>query len=267
MNENELKKYFEANKEVWNRCTLIHEKSKFYNLDAFKKGASSLNSIELKELGNVRGKTMLHLQCHFGMDTLSWARLGAKVTGVDFSEDAIELALSLARDLSIDACFVQSNLYDLRNVLSVKFDIIFTSYGVLAWLPDLQEWGKIIHDFLKADGIFYIVEFHPVLGMFNDDGELADQYFHDNKPVKYEGTGSYAEPNADFFHVSYEWFHSLSDIINALITAGLKIEFVHEFPFSVYGDRPFLVKGQDGLWRHKNENVKAPVLFSIKAKN
>ena len=267
MNENELKKYFEANKELWNRCTLIHEKSKFYNLDAFKKGASSLNSIELKELGDVRGKTLLHLQCHFGMDTLSWARLGAQVTGVDFSEKAIRLAKSLACELSIDARFVHSNIYDLPNELEGQFDIVYTSYGVLCWLPDLKKWGRIIHDFLKENGTFYMVEFHPIRAMFDDDGKMKEPYFHRKAPLKYEGSGTYAEPNADFYHFSYEWTHSLSDIINALIESDLKMEFVHEFPFSVYGDVPFLVKGQDGLWRHKNKNVKAPLLFSIKAKS
>lgn len=266
MNNNKLQKYFETNKEVWNRYVSIHEKSKTYDLDAFKKGKSSLHFIEKEELGDVSGKSLLHLQCHFGMDTLSWARLGAKVTGVDFSEEGIKLAKPLAQELSIDARFVQSNVYDLPQVLDDKFDIVFTSYGVLAWLPDLKKWGRVIHDFLKESGVFYMVEFHPVLGMFDDDGKPKDPYFHNDEPIKYEGSGTYAEPDVDFFHATYEWFHSMSDIVNALIEAGLQIEFLHEFPFSICGDRPFLEKGKDGLWRHRDKNVRIPLMFSIKAK-
>ena len=266
MNESELKKYFETNKEVWNRYVSIHEKSKSYDLEAFKKGTSSLHFIEKEELGDVSGKSLLHLQCHFGMDTLSWAQLGAKVTGIDFSENGIVLAKSLAKELSIDARFIHSNVYDLSDVLNDKSDIVFTSYGVLAWLPDLGKWGRVIHHFLKENGVFYMVEFHPILGMFDDDGNPKDPYFHSEEPMRFEGSGTYAEPDADFFHASYEWFHSMSDIVNALIEAGLQIEFLHEFPFSICGDRPFLIKGEDGLWRHKDKNIKIPLMFSIKAK-
>lgn len=266
MEENQLKKYFQTNKEVWNRYVTIHEKSRTYDLDAFKKGKSSLHFIEKDELGDVSGKSLLHLQCHFGLDTLSWARSGAKVTGVDFSEEGIRLAESLAQELSINARFIRSNVYDLQKALTDNFDIVFTSYGVLAWLPDLRNWGRIIHHFLKEGGVFYIVEFHPVLAMFDDDGNPKEPYFHNDEPGRYEGSGTYAEPDADFFHTTYEWFHSMSDIMNALIEAGLQIEFLHEFPFSICGDRPFLEKGEDGLWRHRDKDVKIPLLFSIKAR-
>jgi ubiquinone/menaquinone biosynthesis C-methylase UbiE len=266
MNINRLRQYFETNKKVWNRYVSIHEKSKAYNIDAFKKGKSSLHFVEKEELGDVSGKSLLHLQCHFGMDTLSWARSGAKVTGIDFSEEGITLAKSLAQELSIDARFIHSNIYDLRKVLDDKFDLVFTSYGVLAWLPDLKEWGRVIHHFLKENAVFYMVEFHPVLGMFDDEGNPKDPYFHSEEPMRFESSGTYAEPDADFSHVTYEWFHSMSDIVSALIEAGLHIESLHEFPFSISGDRPFLEKGEDGSWRHKNKDIKMPLMFSIKAK-
>ncbi|KPK62638.1 methyltransferase type 12 [candidate division WOR_3 bacterium SM23_42] len=266
MDSSSFEKYFQTNKALWNRLTALHRESEFYDLNGFKKGKSSLNFIELDELGDVRGKTILHLQCHFGMDTLSWVRLGAQVTGIDFSEEAIQLAKSLTKELSINALFVHSNIYDLPKVLNKQFDIVYTSYGVLCWLPDLKEWGRIIHHFLKKDGTFYMIEFHPIRAMFDDDGNMKEPYFHGEEPVKYEGSGTYAEPSADFHHVSYEWLHSLSDVINALIGASLKIESIHEFPFSVYGDLPFLVKGEDGLWRHKNKDIRIPLMFSIKAK-
>ena len=266
MKAKELKAYLRNNKVVWDRYADIHVTSEFYDVEGFKKGKSSLTFIEREELGDVSGKSLLHLQCHFGLDTLSWARLGAKVTGVDFSDKAIQLAQSLAREISIDAHFVRSQIYDLPKVLEDTFDIVFTSYGVLCWLPDLKEWGRVISHFLKKNGTFYIVEYHPIRGMFDDYGNIKEPYFHEDEPLKYEGCGSYAQPEAAFKHVSYEWVHSLSDIVNALVEAGLRMEFLHEFPFSISGDCPFLVKAKDGLWYHKNKDIKIPLMFSIKAK-
>jgi SAM-dependent methyltransferase len=266
MKVEELKAYLRNNKAVWDRYAAIHVTSEFYDVEGFKKGKNSLTFIERKELGDVSGKSLLHLQCHFGLDTLSWARLGAKVTGVDFSNKAIQLAQSLAQEVSIDARFIQSQIYDLPKVLNDKFDIVFTSYGVLCWLPDLKEWGRVISHFLKENGTFYIVEYHPIRGMFDDDGNINEPYFHKDEPLKYEGSGSYAEPNTSFKHVSYEWVHSLSDIVNALVDAGLQIEFLHEFPFSISGDCPFLVRAKDGLWYHKKNDIKIPLMFSIKAR-
>jgi len=261
-----ISRFFKENRELWDGWTDIHKKSVSYDVDGFKKGTSSLKSIELEELGDVSGKELLHLQCHFGLDTLSWARLGAQVTGVDFSPSAIEYAKSLKDELRIEADFVCSNIYDLNYIVHQKFDIVFTSYGVLCWLPDLEKWAQTIYKHLKRGGTFYIVEFHPLLSMFGDDGSFTYPYFHNEQPMEFDCQGSYADPNAAFVHKSYEWSHSLSDIITYLIKAGLQIEFLHEFPFTICGDHPFLVQGTDGLWRHKDKNVKIPMMFSIRAK-
>ena len=266
MNNSSLNEFFDANKKLWNGLVSINRDSKMYDLDGFKKGKSSLNRIELEEVGDVRDKSLLHLQCHFGMDTLSWTRLGAKVTGIDFSKEAIQLARSLSKELDIPGHFIQTNIYDSRDVLSEKFNIVYTSYGVLCWLPDLVEWGRIINHFLRTNGTFYIAEFHPIQSMFDDEGKITEPYFHSDKPIRYEGTGTYADPSAPFHHVTYEWLHSLADVVNALVAAGLSIEFLHEFPFSVYGDRPWLKQREDGLWYHKNKDIKAPLMFSIKAR-
>jgi SAM-dependent methyltransferase len=266
MDIHELNAYLKSNQEMWDRLASIHAESQFYNVKGFKKGQTSLTFVEREELGDVSGKSLLHLQCHFGLDTMSWARLGARVTGADYSETAIGLARSLSEELAIEARFIHSSIYDLPHALHKKFDIIFTSYGVLCWLPDLTEWGQVIHHFLKDNGTFYIVEYHPIRGMFDDDGNINEPYFHKDEPLKYEGSGSYAEPTGNFKHVSYEWVHSLSDVVNALVAAGLRIEFLHEFPFSISGDCPFLVKAKDGLWYHKNKEIRIPLMFSIKAK-
>jgi len=122
----------------------------------FRNGEVHLYPIEIEEVGDVRGKSLLHLQCHFGMDTMSWARLGADVTGLDFSDNAIETARQISAELEIPARFVCSNIYDAPNVLSEKFDIVFTSYGALCWLPDLKKWGEVVAHFVKPGGIFYI---------------------------------------------------------------------------------------------------------------
>ncbi|MFW9973572.1 MAG: class I SAM-dependent methyltransferase, partial [Candidatus Odinarchaeota archaeon] len=135
-------KFFETNLKRWNELVELNAKSRLYDLEGFKSGNSSLLRIELEELGNVMGKSLLHLQCHFGMDTLSWARLGAYVTGVDFSDKAINLARDLSKELNIPARFIQANLYDIPNILHEQFDIVFTSYGTICWLPNLAKWAQ-----------------------------------------------------------------------------------------------------------------------------
>jgi len=258
-------KYLNTNKDLWNTLAPLHAESTFYDVEGFRKGKSSLQHIEIEEIGDVSGKTLLHLQCHFGLDTLSWARRGARVTGVDFTDKAIGIAKTLKTELDIEADFICSNIYDLPDVLDSKFDIVFTSYGVLAWLPDLTRWAQVIQHFLRADGVFYLVDFHPIMEILDDGGEVKGSYFPVKDPYQYTAHGSYAT-DKDIAHAQYEWVHTLADIITSLINAGLGIDFLHEFPYSVCGDRPFLVHGKDGLWRHKNKDIQPPLLFSIKAR-
>ena len=137
-----MDKFLSTNQKLLDQWTAEHEKSPFYDLEGFKRGKDRLHSIELSELGNVSGKSLLHLQCHFGMDTLAWARRGAIVTGMDLSEKSIELARSLSEELNIPAKFICSDIYQLPENLSGEFDIVFTSYGVLHWLKDLRQWAK-----------------------------------------------------------------------------------------------------------------------------
>ncbi|RYE50500.1 MAG: class I SAM-dependent methyltransferase [Sphingobacteriales bacterium] len=166
-------KYISVNKQSWNNRTASHLKSEFYNVEGFLAGKSSLNSIELDLLGDVSGKSILHLQCHFGQDTISLARLGAKVTGVDLSDKAIDAARDLAEKCGFAVNFICCDVYDLPDNLNEQFDMVFTSYGVIGWLPDLDKWAKIISRFMKPGGSLIFAEFHPVLWMFDNNFKEA----------------------------------------------------------------------------------------------
>jgi SAM-dependent methyltransferase len=261
----EYKEIFDQNKNAWNKKTPFHLKSEMYNLEDFKNGKSSLNFIEIEELGDVKGKSMLHLQCHFGQDSLSWARMGANVTGVDFSDEAIYAANLLRDELKLDAKFICSNIYNLKSNLDEKFDIVFTSYGTIGWLPDLIKWGKLISHYLKQGGIFYIVEFHNMVWMFDNNFTKFKYSYFNQGVIEEEVEGTYADTDAPLKQSEYGWNHPLSDVINALVQNGLKIEFIHEFPFSVYNVFSNSVKGEDGWWRIKGMENIIPMMFSIRA--
>ena len=183
----DLDNAFNINKKTWNDRVAIHAQSDFYKLAAFKKGGSSLNRFELEALGDVSGKSLLHLQCHFGQDTLSFSRLGARCTGIDFSEKAIAFAQNLNKELALDASFICCNVLDTSNNLTKTFDIVFTSYGTIGWLPDLKPWAQMISERLKKGGIFYIVDFHPIVWMFSYlESPPKLVYPYSNKDVIYE---------------------------------------------------------------------------------
>ena len=270
-----MDKYRKANLELWNSWAGINAASTSYDVAGFKSGKTGLHPLELEEVGDVAGKTLLHLQCHFGKDTLSWARLGAVVTGVDFSDNAIRIAHDLARELGISAKFVQSDLYELPNVLDGEFDVVFTSYGAIAWLPDVYEWARVAAHFLKPGGTFYIAEFHPFAAVLENREGSEDLYVAyaytspPEKPLRFETKGNYADPDADHEGVEYSWNHSIGDIVSALIQAGLRIEFLHEHHFSVEGNMwRGTEQGEDGYYRFKDpvQRDAIPLMFSIKAK-
>jgi SAM-dependent methyltransferase len=256
-----LGKKLESNKVLWDALTGAHVKSAFYDVEGFIAGKDWLRPLETEEVGDVHGKSLLHLQCHFGMDTLSWARLGAKVTCVDFSDKAINLARSLSNELGIKAEFICCDIYDLPKKLKSKFDIVYTSGGVLCWLPDLVKWAEIIAHFLKPGGFFYIFEGHPFMMVFDDARDVTEprvrySYFHGPEPDKWEPEGDYAEPDAVVTHGSYEWNHRMGDIINSLINAGLRIEFFHEFPMIFFKRFPFMEQDDDGGGESKAINYR-----------
>ena len=263
------KKFFETNLKRWNELVDINAKSELYDLEGFKSGKTSLLPIELEELGDVNGKSLLHLQCHFGMDSLSWARKGAVVTGIDFSKKAISLARKLSNKLKIPAKFLVSNIYDIHQIINETFDIVYTSYGVICWLPDMIKWAKIISDYLKPGGIFYIIDNHPfgaIIDEHQDPFKVGFNYFNDGKPTYWDEGPAYSDPNAILKNeASYEWFHSMSEIINSLLKASLELEFLHEFPFTFHNIHPDMKKREDGYWEFQSLKFNVPMMFSIRA--
>ena len=255
-----------ANLDAWNLMTGYHEASPEYRLAEFKAGENVLKPIELREVGDVRGKSLLHMQCHFGLDTMSWARMGANVTGVDFSDQAIALARSISAELKIPARFLHSNIYDAPAVLHDQFDIVFTSYGALCWLPDIKRWATIAASFVKPGGFFYIAEFHPLTQMSgNASGatklEFEISYFH--AAMREDPPGpDYSDPSK-IVSETHQWMYRLGDVVSALAATGLRIEYLHEFAECIYPHFPFMKQEADGLWHIEGDPI--PTIFSIKA--
>ena len=266
-----MAEFLSSNRALWDSWTKLHSASGFYDLPGFKAGRNSLRPVEVEELAPlVRGQSLLHLMCHFGMDTLSWARLGARVTGVDLSPDAMALARSLADELVLPATFVCAPVEDLPRHLTGQFDIVFMSYGVLHWLPSLKRLAEVVAHFIKPGGLFYIVEFHPFSRVFDSDDpqrlSVANPYWVKPEPFQFETEGSYAEKNAEK-HSGYNWDHSLGEFITALAEAGLRIEYLHEHQHAPRARFPFMAQGEDGLWRLPQEvRGSVPLMFSLLAR-
>lgn len=262
----------DANRRLWDAWTELHEHAPFYDLEGFRQAGVRLRDYEIEEVGPVAGKRLLHLQCHFGIDSLSWARLGARVTGVDFSPRAIALATTLAAELGLDARFIESDLDRLPDVLDETFDVVYTSRGVLGWLPDIRRWARVVARFVRPGGVFYITEIHPVAQVFENEGvtpgelRLAYPYWEHLDPLVFKVVGSYADPTADVGdHEEHGWDHGLGEIVTALIDAGLRIEFLREFEF-VDWPVDFLVESPDGLWRLPDGTPgQLPLFFSLRA--
>jgi SAM-dependent methyltransferase len=259
---------FDANRELWDAWTEIHEGSAFYDVEGFRAGETSLRTIELERVGDVTGLRLLHLQCHFGLDTLSWARRGARVTGVDFSPRAIRLARSLADELDLDAEFVQSDVRELPAEWSDRFDLVYTSYGVLTWLPDLREWASAIRRVLRPGGALHLVEFHPFGGMVDAEGRVSGgPYFHTDEPARYDSNPSYTGAGpGELPRVSYEWAHPVSDVITAVVDAGLTLEAYEELPWSPYGFDPFTEEHEPGRWRIPGLEADIPLVYYLRGR-
>jgi SAM-dependent methyltransferase len=266
------------NRALWDAWTAIHTSSGFYDVQRFRDDPSDvrIEPWERAEVGDVTGKSLLHVQCHFGLDTLSWARLGAgHVTGVDFSEPAIAFANELAAEtgLADRSRFVVSNVYDLPGPLGGEtFDVVYTGRGALCWLPDLEPWAETVASFLAPGGIFYIHEGHPIMWSIADEQETPNDIhfgfdYWGGSALSFPVEGSYADLTAEVdAEVEHSWLHSVGEIVTLLADQGLRIEFLHEKDV-VDWPVPFLVRLDDGHYGFPPEQrERFPLMYSLRAR-
>lgn len=259
-----MKTAFDANKQNWNDRVAIHLTSEMYDMQRFRAGNSSLKPIETRLLGDVSGLSLLHLQCHFGQDTLSMSRMGAKTVGVDFSEEAVKTATALATELGQDARFVCCNVIHTSDHISEQFDRVFTTYGTITWLPDLKPWASVVADRLKSGGQFIMVDFHPVMWMLDDSYKSLHYPYWSAEGQTYEETGSYADKEADLHTVSHWWNHPISEIITHLTDAGLELEVFEEHDSSPYDCLPGMREEKPGEYILETMGRKIPYLYAFR---
>ena len=259
--------WIETNRAMWDERVPIHVDSEFYDVEGFLAGAGTLRDFELAEMGEVSGCTLVHPQCHFGLDTLSWARRGARVTGVDFSAPAIEAARQVAQQAAIEAEFVQANVYDAVDVLGGRrFDIVYTGLGAIIWLPDIERWAHTMAALLAPGGRFYLAEFHPFTDVFGDETLEATEPYFAAEPQLYDEPGTYADLAAPTTHNrSVSWIHGIGTVVSALVAAGLSIELLHEHDYTLFPRWPFLERRAGGTYHLPDTFPALPLMYSLLA--
>ena len=257
--------YLSINKKSWNNKVETHVNSEFYDMENFRKIQNSLNSIELNLLPDLTGKTVLHLQCHFGQDSISLSKLGAKVVGVDLSDKAIDTAKKLAEELHADAEFICCDIYNLPNHLNEQFDYVFSSYGTIGWLPDINLWASIVSKYLKPKGQFIFAEFHPVVWMFDDNFTHIQYPYTSSEAIQESETGTYADKNADLEQEYVMWNHGLSEVMGNLIKHSLTITHFSEYDYSPYNCFNGAVEFEPKKYRVKTLGNKIPMVYALVA--
>jgi ubiquinone/menaquinone biosynthesis C-methylase UbiE len=255
--------YLNINRKLWNDKTSVHYQSDFYDVKSFIKGKDSLNPIEIELLGDISGKSILHLQCHFGMDSISLARRGGMVTGIDLSDQSIKQAKDLNERSGTKVDFILSDVYSLPQNLNKQFDIIFTSYGTVGWLPDMDKWAGVIQHFLKPGGKFIMVEFHPVVWIFDDNFKEIIYKYSDIDPIIEDLEGTYTNREADIKNRSVSWNHGLGTVLNALLKKGLTIDSFQEYDYSPYDCFNNTIEIEEGKFQIKGLEDKIPMLYSL----
>lgn len=261
-----LNNYEKANQEWWDDLAEVHYRA--YKLQPLREGRSLLDDITTAEVGDVQGRKLLHLQCHIGSDTLSWARLGAEVTGVDFSEKSLTIARRLAEECRLKARWIHSDIESLPEHLTETFDFVVATQGVLCWVKNLKTWMQTAAHFLKSGGIFYLMDGHPILDCFNCEGEgykIKGSYFSKDFPLHYNESGDYADSGFRSNKDHYEWVWPLGEIITSVIAAGLRIEFLHEFGQTFFSASPAMTRDAKGWWRHPEHSDNIPHMFTLRA--
>lgn len=257
--------YLRINRDFWNHRAEQHFDSDFYDNASFLAGRNSLNAIELAILGDdLSGQRALHLMCHFGQDTLSLERMGAVATGIDLSDVAIEKAQLLCRQAGLKAHFIRANVLEIDQHLTEPFDLVFSSYGTIGWLPELTRWGQLVAQFLKPGGRFVFADFHPVVWMFDDDFTRFQYPYFNLAAYVEESQGSYAAPADEKVHQSAYWNHSLADVFQALLGAGLRITHFSEYDYSPYNCFANTVESENG-YMIKGLEGKLPMVFALEA--
>jgi SAM-dependent methyltransferase len=264
MNRPEL----EANRKAWDAVVAAHAASGFYDVEGFLAGGCTLDPVEIELAGELRGRRLLHLQCHFGMDTLSWARRGARVAGLDFSPAAIAKARELALRAGLDAEFRVGDACEVMPDWAEAFDIVYTGGGALCWLPDLEAWAGAVVAQLRPGGRLLLRDFHPLAAMLGEEQvggrvELKYPYFSAGGPLRFDDGLQYAAatPPAE----TWEWPHGLAEILQALLSAGLRLEAVREHAECSWRALEYLEQGADGRWRHPGLRGGLPLMLSVVA--
>lgn len=257
--------YKKINKNSWNNRVPIHFESDFYDVPTFIAGKNSLMQPELTILGDVTGKSILHLQCHFGQDTISLSRMGAKATGIDLSDAAINQAKKLNEQCGTDAEFLVSDVYDLPSNLEGQFDIVFTSYGTIGWLPDMNKWASVINHFLKDGGKFVFAEFHPAVWMFDDNHDSVFYSYFTSDPIVETYNGTYAQKDSEVELQDVSWNHSLGEVMTSLMDQGLSIEHFKEYDFSPYNCFNGMQEDGPNEYRITKFGNKLPLMYTLMA--
>ncbi|MFG2890125.1 class I SAM-dependent methyltransferase [Streptomyces sp. NPDC048248] len=262
----------ETNRARWDERVPLHTASDYYDRAAFCRARDVIRDFEIAEVGDVTGRTLLHLQCHFGQDTLSWAHRGApQVVGLDFSEPAIEAARELAAELGYGpdrASFVAADVYDAAEAVpDSSYDIVYTGIGALNWLPDLVRWAETAASLVAPGGFLYLAEFHPLSDVLDDETASRVTYDYFNRDAWVDETpGTYTDFDAPTVNNrSVEWQHPLGDVVSALAGAGLHIEFLHEHDMTMFQRFAALRRAGDGYYRLPADRPRIPLMYSLKA--
>ena len=259
----------ETNRRMWDERVPVHVGGSFYDVEGFKAGRETLLPWELEEVGDVTGLDLVHLQCHFGLDTMSWARHGARAWGVDFSAPAIAAATRIAAELQLDAQFVVADVDSAESALhGRRFDVVYTGHGALNWLPDIGAWACVVAALLKPGGRLYLSEFHPLCTVIEEEGGrlvLAFDYFAD-EPQFWDEPGTYADRSAPTVeNAQYEWCHGIGAVVTALFDAGLVLDSLRERDLTLFPRYPMLVRGGERGYRFPPGAPRMPLLYSLVA--
>ncbi|MHB8325045.1 MAG: class I SAM-dependent methyltransferase [Candidatus Dormibacteria bacterium] len=259
-----------SNRANWDERASIHLESRFYDVEGWLREGRGPRQREVDALGDVAGLRLLHLQCHIGLDTLAWARVGARVTGLDFSPAAITAAREIAEraGLSDRAEFVRADVYDATDALGhATFDVVYVSLGALCWLPSVDRWAEQVGALVAPGGRVYIHDGHPLASALDEGGLVIEQtYFEQPEPYVGDSELTYVDATRPIANRrTYEWNHGIGETVTALIRHGLRVEWLAEHGWTVWPQFPWLVPGEDGTWAAPLDRPRLPLTFSLLA--